>query len=293
MVILPHCQCQVPVVIMLSLIGSNRSVRRFLWISGILLFCTSPVIADSTDRDDKPRLTLKVGQIYFNSMEGSFLADNDGGPLSTTIDFSRDLDIDDSEGSYLLEGIYYFNPVHRVDFSYYNIERSGERRIDREITFGDETYVVNTLVDSQFDAETLILTYSYLFYSSEEVDLGLTAGLHITEADLSLKANIGDVSESATQTAPLPVGGILLNYDISDKWTLHYQTRVFLLDYDDYRGSLNDTKLTFEYEINRDFGLEFGFNRRDSELEVKESGSLERFDSIAQGWIANIVWNIR
>ncbi len=270
-----------------------RILSYLLWITlGMLGTLNNAIAADNDGIGDKPGLTLKVGQIFFSSMDTSFLADTNSGPLSTTIDFDRDLDMEDSVGSFLIEGIYRIDATQRIDFSYYEIDRDGQRRLNRDVEFGDETFLVNSVVNSQFDFRTLILTYSYLFHSLEEIDLGISGGLHINEAELALETEIGNISESIKQTTPLPVIGILLRYDLSDDWTLNYQNRVFLLNYDDFRGSLNDAKLTFEYDINQDLGLEIGINRRDSELEVKEPDNLVRSDNVAFGWLVNLVWHI-
>ncbi len=269
---------------------SNRSLRSIFLI--ILCMMASQIAqADQHQKStDDNSFTIKVGQIYFSSIDSSFLADSDGGALSTNIDFDRDLDMEDSKDSLLLEGIYRFNARHRMDFSYYEINRSGERQIGREITFGDETFAANSTVDSEFNFQTLIFTYSYLFHQHDEIDVGITAGLHINEAELKLETEIGNINESAKQTTPLPVVGVLFNYNLTPNWDINYQTRVFLLEYGDFKGNLTDTKLTFDYNVNQQLGLEFGINRRASELEVEDSDGLKKTDNVAMGWIANVFW---
>ncbi len=252
-----------------------------------LLVVTSQTLANN---DRNSGFSLKVGAIQFSGIETSYLADVNGGPLSTTIDFDRDLGVSDSEGSYLLEGIYWLDSKQRLDLSLYNIERSGDKRIEREITFGEETYGINTVVESEFNMQTMIATYSYLFHSHEKVDLGFTAGLHINEIELSLETDVGDARETVKQTAPLPVIGLLLSYRLSEAWTINYQNRVFALSFDSYRGSLNDSKIGFEYRVHKNLGVEFGFNRRSSELEVKEDGILKKLDNLASGFLGNVIW---
>ena len=241
---------------------------------------------------DETALTLKLGTIFFSSMETTFLADANRSSLSTTIDFDQDLDMEDSAGSFLVEGIYRPEPHQRIDFSYYEIDRSGQRRIDREITFDDQTFDIDSVINSDFDYKTLILTYSHLFRSHDELDLGVTAGLHITEAELRLQTDLGNISERAKQTAPLPVVGMLLRYNYTDDWTLNFLTRIFVLNYDNYRGRLHDSKLTVEYHAQPNISFEFGINARGSEIEVKEPELLRKLDDSAAGWIANVIWHL-
>ncbi len=263
------------------------SIKRYICV--LFLFLSG--FAHAQAADETP-LTLKLGTIFFSSMDTSFLADANRGSLSTTIDFDRDLDMQDSAGSFLLEGIYRPDRHQRIDFSYYEIDRSGQRRIDREITFDDETFTIDSVINSDYDYKTLILTYSHLFRTNDEFDLGVTAGLHITEAELGLQTDLGHISERVKQTAPLPVVGMLLRYDYTDDWTLNFLTRIFVLNYDNYRGSLHDSKLTVEYHAQRNISFEFGINARGSEIEVKEPELLKKLDSLATGWIANIVWHL-
>ena len=265
---------------------------RYVCLAGLVLSALPFAHADRQIQDTGlSPFTLKIGQIYFSSIDTSFLADIDGGTLSTNIDFDRDLDMEDSQDSFLLEGIYRFNKYHRLDFSYYEIVRSGESIIWRDITFGEQNFTAGSTIDSEFNLKTLVFTYSYLFHSHDEIDLGITAGLHINEAELSLQTEIGNINERVKQTTPLPVVGILLNYDFSANWGINYQTRVFLIEYSDISGNLSDTKLILDYHINKNLGLEFGLNRRASELEVDDNDSFKKSDNVATGWIANLMWN--
>ena len=255
------------------------------------LFSMGALHADENSNPvNDQNLTLKVGHIFFSRLDSSFLADTGSGPLSTNIDFSRDLNMEDSQGSFMIEGIYQLSTKSRIDFTYYEIERDGGRTLNRDITFGGQTFLVNTPVESQFNYTTLIATYSYLLHSHDEIDIGVTAGLHINELELALAAPSANLSQSVTQLTPLPVFGLLFNYDLTPKLTLNYQSRVFVLNYEDIRGNLTDTKLTLEHHTTKNFGFEIGFNRRSGELEVREPGVLKKSSNVATGWITNLIW---
>ena len=197
--------------------------------------------------------------------------------------------MENSNNAFLVEGYYRYSQKHRFDFTYYELERTGDQAINREITLGDTTFLVNTNVFSSFSARTLIATYSYMFHSHDEIDLGLSAGLHINDVNLILEAPGASLEESESQLMPLPIFGVLLNYKISDKLTVNYQSRVFLLKFDDYRGSLNDTKISLEHHTFKNFGFEFGFNRKSAEIEVREAQRLTKLNNVATGWMLNLI----
>lgn len=267
--------------------------KKIVTISLSLLFSTltPSMVLGVTEGGayDEQAFTLKVGQVYFTSLETTFLADDRTGPLSTSIDFSRDLNMEDSNDAFLVEGYYRHSRKHRFDFTYYELERTGDRAIDREITLGDTTFLVNTNVFSSFKTRTLIATYSYMFHSHDEIDLGLSAGLHVNDVKLKLEAPGASLEASESQLMPLPIFGVLLNYKLSDKLTVNYQTRAFLLNFDDYRGSLRDTKISLEHHTFKNFGFEFGFNRKSGELEVREPQLLTKLNNVATGWMLNLI----
>jgi hypothetical protein len=90
-----------------------------------------------------------------------------------------------------------------------------DRRISEEINWGDETFPVDALV--QFGSSFYVIAgvYDYSFVRRDTWELGANIGLHWTHLEGSLKAKAedsggslsGDVSESASLDAPLPVLG--------------------------------------------------------------------------------------
>lgn len=72
--------------------------------------------------------------------------------------------------------------------------------------------------------------------------------------------------------------------------TLNYQSRIFLINYDEFLGSMGDTKLSLERRTYKYFGIEVGFNRKSTNLEIRESDLLTKYTNNANGWLVNILW---
>lgn len=253
------------------------------------LIASSAIGAEKTTKESQ-NFTLKMGQVFFTNLQSTFTADRRVGPISTTIDFNRDLELADSLNSFLFEGYYLYGPQSRIDITYYKVDRDGQKTIDRDITIGDSTFNLNTIVKSSFKTETFIVTYSYMFHSHDEIDLGISAGLHVNKIDLLLEAPAANVYEKQKILIPLPVIGIFLNYDLTSRLSVNYQMRSFVLNYDKFRGNLIDTKLTFEHHTFENFGFEFGFNRKSTDLEIREATLFTKYTNTASGWLANFLW---
>ncbi len=63
-----------------------------------------------------------------------------------------------------------------------------------------------------------------------------------------------------SRTAPLPVLGAYLRYNISHRWRFAARGGFFFLEVGDYQGNLTDLRLNLEHQTWKNFGFGFGFN---------------------------------
>ena len=189
--------------------------------------------------------------------------------VGTIIDYQRDLGGEDSATIPRIDAFYRFNERHRIDFTWFSIDRQGERTLAVDVTIGDETFSESETVLSDIKYELYGLRYQYSFYRSPKVELGLSAGLNITEYDLKFQNATGDKAESAGLTVPLPLLGLRMVYAITPKWYVRYVSEAFFIEFDDsFKGALLNYELSTEYRIFRNFALGVGFARISLDADV-------------------------
>jgi len=228
--------------------------------------------SESSDSAYPDKFKIQLGAYYVEDTNTEVSINSSIGGIGTTIDMERDLGTEDRLSVPRIDGYYRFNDKHRINFSWFDISRSGTTTTNIDITVGDETFVSNSVVDSKVDTTFLKLAYAYSFYKSPKVELSLIAGINLLDYSLVLNNITDGTVESADVTAPLPVFGLSMDYAISPRWLVHYRVETFYIEIDDkIRGSLFDAELGVEYRVLKNMGIGFGFNRFALDAKVKSS----------------------
>ena len=189
-----------------------------------------------------------------------------------------------------IDGYYRFAPKHRVDFSWYKIDRGGTIFSQRDIDFGNVFFPTGTSLESRLDTETTKLSYTYSFYRTPEIETSISAGLHVTSTEASLQGSGGALAESNSVTAPLPVFGFRLDYSFAPKWWLRTKYELFFLDsVDAYQGALSDFTFALEHRTFQHVGFGFGLNRSSLDIEVDEDNRRGAFSSVLNGLMLYVV----
>jgi hypothetical protein len=159
-----------------------------------------------------PRISLTGG-----SYRGAFTTDvrldpDATGSGGTTVNFERDLGLEDSKN--LTRATLQWLPLrrHELAATYFATSRAGLQQINRDITFRNRVYPVNATVTTGFDLDYWSATYTYWARRSDRDGLGITLGA----AGLKLDALVGvqrpDLTVTATESAktdvPVALGGV-------------------------------------------------------------------------------------
>lgn len=211
---------------------------------------------------------LRMGAYSIKRADTQFSVNTSGG-VGTSIDYQRDLGGDSSNSIPRIDAYYRFNDRHRIDFTTFNVDRKGTRTISLDLTIGEENYSANETIHSDIDYTLYKVAYSYSFYHTPKVELSLSAGINITTYDLAFSNDGGDKVESAGVTVPLPVFGLRVSYAITPKWSVHYITETFFIEFEDsVRGSLYNHEINTEYRVLNNLSLGAGFARFGTDIEV-------------------------
>lgn len=252
---------------------------------------TAPA-ADAEPAGEMDPFHFAVGAFFVQRTNGVIRLDRTTGALSlgASVDWERDLDGETSMTVPRVDGYYRFAPKHRLDYSWFRIDREGSKTLDRDFSIGDEDYLVGTTVNSEFTTETIKAVYSYSFYRAPEIEVALSAGFHVTMIDFEIESTNSAQRTAESVTAPLPVIGFRLAYSPSPKWWVKSNYELFFLDQvEDAQGSMSDFTLTLEYEATRHLGIGGGLNRSGLQAEYSGSDFTGRTDSVLNGFLLYLV----
>jgi len=210
--------------------------------------------------------TLRIGGFFIASQDTNLLAKKNG--IGATLNLQDLFNMEQQTQATRVEGIYKFNPKHRLELSWYKVNNSSHNDNATSFEFDGQTVEAGAYLDIKFDTQITKFTYAYSAYQTSRLALDFRVGLHSTGITTGYKAsyNIADINktnsaESLSVTAPLPVVGVGLNYALFDNLNLRYAMDYFFISYDSsVTGRLTDTVLALDYTFNRYFGLGGGIN---------------------------------
>lgn len=209
---------------------------------------------------------------YVLSDFSSTIALKEGG-IGIGIDPAQTLGLDFKNKVFRIDGHYRLTPEHALTYSWYRINSRGTKTIDEEIEWGDVVIPIGATVQSDFGYDILKLGYLWSFYHNDKVEMALGAGLHVTRFKLDLNATVttppGASVEDVSLTAPLPVVGVAVAYNITPRLTAAFQSQIFALAFDQWDGNYRDSTLSIEYRFWKNVGLGLGING--NSLKVKRT----------------------
>lgn len=185
------------------------SIRlKFILLILIVGFLPIRVEADET-------VSVKLSYIIL-SPSGEFAAEVDG--VGDRIDVEDDLNLDDSN-SFTAEAALALGDF-KLTASYLPTSFEGSSILKRNITFNGEEYVAGSRVNSSLDLDIWDLGLTYFFVNFDDfttrVQLGVELAIKVTDAEASMTDTTFGISESASETLPIPTIGLRARFALSD-----------------------------------------------------------------------------
>jgi hypothetical protein len=259
--------------------------RSLVTIACLLVFSGFSYAHENVSNSSKERdsLYIRLGSYFVWHSETKM---NITSPflLGATLDVNSDLNMDDPGYIGRIDAYYRIKRKHAIGFSFYSLNQSGSTTAGREITIPDPadptrpvTIPVGADVQSQLSSDIYRLNYIWSFYRSNQTEMALNLGLHVTRLEASIRGELiaGDplsINETAVDvTAPLPVIGARISYKPTNKSRISFENNIFLLSYDKYRGSYIDTSVFLEYQLFKKVGIGGGVNFNSLDLVAEDT----------------------
>jgi len=241
---------------------TSRSVtdRRLHYLAVVAMVLINPFSPATAQTSDQEKFSISVGLFVTDRNSETRFDGQIGTMIGTDVDLEAELGLDTSDNVFRLDGYYRFNQKHRIDFSWFDLSRTGSKQIQREINWKDTLFAVDTVIDSEFDLSIYKVAYTWSFMRRDKGYLGLTAGLYIADNSTSLSAPLVGTQEGGGFTAPLPVIGLRGEYQISDKLSFRASGEIFAFSYGDFDGSLYDMYVGVDYQLFDRMAIGVGLN---------------------------------
>ena len=258
---------------------NTTTVARLCLLSGVA--CVAqwlPLAANAQPTAGTERASFMLGA-FITDRQSTTQLNSDAGE-GTEIDLEDDLGLESSTSVARLSGYVWLGKRHRLDGAYFDLSRSSTFPIDETIEFGDETFLINTVIETESKLSIIKADYTFAFLAKERGWLGVTAGLYVAETSMSMRqATLGQF-ESEDVTAPLPVFGLRGDYAINDRITLRGAAQLFAFEADDVDGRFSDFYVGADYGFGERMAVGLAYNRVSMNIGAVED----------QGFDARIDW---
>jgi hypothetical protein len=181
----------------------------------------------------------------------------------TDIDFNKDLGFGASQLTFLANFQWRISRRSRVNLAYYNMNRTATHTLQKDITFNDQVYHINSSVSTYFNTSIYQFSYGYAFIEKPTYEAGVMIGAHTvgTKAGISLNGTNTGISQDNNFgfTAPLPDLGIWGGYAFSDRFAVNLDFDYLALTINNINGRLIAYNIVFSYKLMRQLELSLAY----------------------------------
>jgi hypothetical protein len=272
----------------------------FLRFCAVVVMSSLSLVATARagDDDEKPRPDLKVNQLTatWNVLLGGSLntlgteaAWAPAGTGGAIIILENTLGLDQQVETFNLGVTYRVNRRHSFELRATDFRRSATKILDDEIEWGDYVFRADGTVTTAFNTTFVDALWKYDFSDSARLNSGFMAGFSVLWLGVSLEgeARLEDSDgsewlegavERADILAPIPVVGFYLDYALSERWLVRFDSLALIeVSIAGHRARLRQVNITGEYVLSDvvgiglgvgSLGINYGQNEGDEQLAV-------------------------
>jgi opacity protein-like surface antigen len=249
-----HAALQAGLILLALMAGGPAAAQPAAWT-------THPALQD--------RWNIQLG-VYTPNVSTTAHLNGAGGRVGTEVNFEDDLGYTDRKNMPAVLASVRLGERWRIEAEYLSLKRENAHTLERTISWGDNSYTLGTVVNSEFRSDIFRLSGGYSFVRDAQKEFGFAFGLHTTDFKTSIAA-AGIGSDTGDVLAPLPTIGLYGAYALTPKWLVSGRVDVFSLSYDAYDGSLTNATIGIDYRFFRNIGLGAAYRYIDYDLKVTKS----------------------
>jgi hypothetical protein len=248
---------------------------------------------DTTAIYKRDAFTLNIGAMFASFGTSATLHSTYYG-RGTTLDFQRDLGVDDAQTLLRLDGTWRFTPRQQLYFSYINMDQSGSKDLSRTIQWGDNIYYTGATVKGDINTWQTNLYYRFSFVQGDKGEFGGSIGVSYFDMSASLEG-WGQVAgtmhsyyakREGSIGAPVPVIGLFGTWQFHPQWSLSADINYLKLNIDNIDGEYTDARVNLDYFPWKNYGFGLGYLYNDINVESDKTSWNGGVDYSFDGFLA-------
>jgi hypothetical protein len=247
-----------------------------------LLLATTAAIAkpppDEPDNLLNDRLTLQAG-IVSSSNQTTIRYDASAGTPGTQLDAEKDLALPSKKLIGKAELMFRMKERHRIHIAdyYLPLDRRATTLLQKTVNFGNTTYNVNDVVQSELQMRLLAINYTYSFVKTDRVELGASIGFDVIgfEAAATVAARLR--TEREDRSAPAPLAGLDGTVRISSRFYAEARAQYVKADVQTVRGTLETYEANALYRMSPNVTFGLGYSGFKVDVDSQKAGSSGQF----------------
>jgi hypothetical protein len=265
-----------------------------LIIGIVLAAVVAPAAAQQPSVPVNPALTdrfwIGIGAFLPKTATEAGLSSQTTG-VGADIKFEDTLGMDSRKAVPVLMGRWRFAEHWRLEAEYFELNRSGQRTLNRDVTFGDRTFPAGSGVNSDFDFSDLRVSAGWSFFKRTDKEIGIGLGLHMARYDVSLRSNATG-SDQEDVLAPLPVISMYGQFALTNTWAVGARADLFALSYDNFDGRLTSIGIDVTWQPFRNVGFGAAYRTLFIDMEATKNSRVLKFEQTFEGpmLFMNVSW---
>jgi outer membrane scaffolding protein for murein synthesis (MipA/OmpV family) len=248
--------------------------RDHIWFGNIGLAYNANVFNPVEHRDYSrrpPRVEVRLG-VFQSRIDTRLSRDTADGIPGFEIDLEDVLGTPDDQSVTQADLIWRIGQHHSLELGYFDLARHGRVTLEEDLEFGDVLFPAGTEIESRTDYSSLRLGYTFYLMRDAQKELGVMAGVHMSEFSTDIVADGTGQLERSRSSTPLPVIGVQGAVFLGEKTTLSARIHLFRTDFDQHEGSLNFAALDLERRFGDNFSVGLGYNFYGLKLTSSDDG---------------------
>ena len=218
------------------------------------------------------RLRIEVN-LFAASPQTDLRVDESLAAQGTEINAEDDLGLDDFQLLPQVEFTLLPGEHHLVRLSAFAMHRSAQKRIEKNISFDDEDYLVNERVDSRLNLTMFGLTYGYRFLVRQRGEITATLGIQVADVEANAVVRSRVVRESESGIAPLPLVGLEGRFDFTPRLAAEARAQYLTVNVSDVDGSILDARLALTWRLNPYLAIGLGYRTFQIDVDSRDEGT--------------------
>lgn len=226
----------------------------------------SPSLPRESDLGAWHRFGLSLGGAFISDIDTTVRVDSATLGRGTEFELEEIVGLDRNLETFRGDSFFRFNRRHRIDASYFKIERDSTLTIDRQLQVGNVVFPINATLTTSVDSRVVKAAYRYTLLPEDTWEVSASFGFHWTSFDMQMRSDAINLSERFEAEIPLPVLGLHGEWHLLPSLRFKASTELLYLELSDagvankLEGLISDTVIAFEWDAIDHFGIGLGYN---------------------------------